>query len=76
MQQCPECKGKGWFASHADGSASDDCDTCGGTGQAYDAVQQFPSFLYGRKYETLCPKCGRRGGAQVSFCRSCGYQFS
>jgi hypothetical protein len=54
MMQCPCCKGVGWFHSHADGSLSEDCDICNGSGAVFDGMRMIKRLIRMPKYVIDC----------------------
>lgn len=74
--ECPCCKGRGWFASHAEGSLSDDCDICDGKGVVPDGMRMIPRFIRMPKYVIDCRQCGTENHFRNSSCYKCAYQFT
>ena len=76
MMQCPSCEGVGWFASHAEGSTTDDCDICGGNGRVLDGMREIRRLIRMPKYVIDCPQCGAENNFRNTSCFKCGHQFS
>ena len=75
MMQCPDCKGEGWFPSHADGRNTEDCDTCTGKGLVFDGMRRIRWFLWIRCVID-CANCKAENHHSHSACSRCGHQFS
>ena len=75
MIECPCCNGRGWFASHADGRDSDDCDICSGKGRVFDGLRRIRWLLW-VWYVRDCSNCKAENHYSKSACSRCGHQFS
>jgi len=73
---CPCCKGIGWFASHADGKSTEDCDICNGNGRVFDGMRKIKRFIFMPVYVIDCAHCKAQNHYRKSACSGCGYQFS
>jgi DnaJ-class molecular chaperone len=76
MKECPCCKGEGWFASHADGRVSEDCDICKGKGRVFDGMRKIKRFIRMSLYVIDCANCKAENYYSKSACSKCGHQFS
>ncbi len=73
--ECPCCKGVGWFASHADGKSTEDCDICKGNGRVFDGMRKIRWLLW-MWYVIDCANCKAENHYSKSACSKCGCEFS